>query len=61
MPILSALAALGLIYFLHVGSIQFLGIPLPWFGFVVWLIVGFAIYLGYGRKHSTVGLDARPS
>jgi APA family basic amino acid/polyamine antiporter len=54
-PLLSAATALGLIYYLHEGSAKVFGIiPLPWFGFVVWLIIGMGIYLGYGRHHSTV-------
>jgi APA family basic amino acid/polyamine antiporter len=58
-PILSTLSALGLIYYLHVGSRTVWGIPLPWLGFVVWLVVGLVIYFGYGRNHSTVGTDAK--
>ncbi len=53
-PLLSAATALFLIYYLREGSTQVFGIPLPWFGFVVWLIIGMVIYLGYGRSHSTV-------
>ena len=56
-PVLSALTALFLIYYLKEGSPRQWGIPLPWFGFVVWLIIGFAIYFGYGRRHSTVGIE----
>jgi basic amino acid/polyamine antiporter, APA family len=57
-PILSALTAFGLIYYLHVGSRTVWGIPLPWLGFVVWLIIGLGIYFGYGRNHSAVGEKA---
>jgi hypothetical protein len=33
-----------------------LGLPLlAWMGFVVWLIVGLAIYFMYGNKRSLVG------
>jgi APA family basic amino acid/polyamine antiporter len=53
-PTLSALTAVALIIFLGFKSDRFLGIPLPWFGFVVWLIIGMGIYLGYGRGHSAV-------
>jgi APA family basic amino acid/polyamine antiporter len=53
-PLLSAATALFLIYYLREGSTHVFGVPLPWFGFVVWLVIGMAIYLGYGRTHSTV-------
>jgi basic amino acid/polyamine antiporter, APA family len=33
------------------------GIPLPWFGFIVWLLIGMVIYFLYSRSHSNVGLD----
>jgi APA family basic amino acid/polyamine antiporter len=55
-PVLSALTALFLIFYLKEGSARFAGMPLPWFGFLVWLVVGLGIYLGYGRRHSTVGI-----
>ncbi len=53
-PILSAIAALGLIGFLWIGPHLF-GVPIAWLGFVVWMIIGFAVYYGYGKAHSTVG------
>ena len=56
-PALSAITALFLIFYLKVGSERFYGIPLPWFGFVVWLLLGLCIYLGYGRRNSTVGSE----
>jgi len=34
-----------------------LGMPLPIFGFLVWLVVGLLIYFAYSRSHSTVGKD----
>ena len=34
-----------------------LGIPLPWFGFLAWMIIGLAFYFAYSRSHSTVGKD----
>jgi APA family basic amino acid/polyamine antiporter len=45
-PILSVVCCLGLM----------LGLPLlAWMGFVVWLIVGLAIYFMYGNKRSLLG------
>ena len=58
-PVLSAVAAFGLILFLKVGNPAIWGFfPLPWLGFIVWLIVGLVLYFSYGRSHSTVGKDA---
>jgi len=58
-PVLSAVAAFGLILFLKVGSPAIWGFfPQPWLGFIVWLIVGLVLYYSYGRSHSTVGKDA---
>ena len=45
-PILIALANLWLMVNLSV---------LTWIRFVVWLIVGFAIYFGYGYRHARLG------
>jgi APA family basic amino acid/polyamine antiporter len=28
-----------------------------WLRFVVWLVIGFAVYFGYSRSHSRVGRD----
>jgi APA family basic amino acid/polyamine antiporter len=56
-PILSALASFGLIVSLMFGSPTVFGIPVPWFGFILWLIIGMVLYLGYGRRHSEVALN----
>jgi APA family basic amino acid/polyamine antiporter len=56
-PALSALTALGLIWSLQYGSPLWFGVPAPWLGFIVWLIVGLVIYYAYSRSHSTVGKD----
>ncbi|HET9097769.1 MAG TPA: amino acid permease [Candidatus Baltobacteraceae bacterium] len=57
-PILSALTALGLIYYLKVGNPLLWGFfPLVWFWFIVWLVIGLIFYYSYGRKKSTVALQ----
>ena len=56
-PILSAITALGLIYYLRIGNPLFYGIPIVWFWFVVWLVIGLVFYFSYGRKKSTVALQ----
>ncbi len=56
-PVLSAVTAAFLIFSLQYGSPQWFGIPAPWFGFIVWLIVGLVIYFAYSRSHSTVGKE----
>jgi APA family basic amino acid/polyamine antiporter len=56
-PVLSAVTALGLIYFLKEGNPLVWGFfPLVWLGFVIWLVVGLTFYFLYGRGRSTVGL-----
>jgi APA family basic amino acid/polyamine antiporter len=56
-PVLSAVTALGLIYYLKVGNPLFYGIPIVWFWFVVWMIIGLVFYAIYGRRKSTVALQ----
>ena len=54
-PIMSAVSAFALIVLgplLSTGIGHIWGIPLPWFGFVVWLLIGLPIYFAYGRSHS---------
>jgi basic amino acid/polyamine antiporter, APA family len=46
LPILSALLCLYLATNLSVAT---------WLRFVVWLLIGLVLYLGYGRRHSRVG------
>jgi APA family basic amino acid/polyamine antiporter len=49
-PILGILISLGLM----------LGLPIQtWLRLFVWLVIGMAIYLGYGRRHSKVALAAK--
>lgn len=57
-PILSAITALGLIYYLKVGNPIVWGFfPLVWLAFLIWLGVGLIFYFAYGRRKSTVALD----
>ena len=57
-PVLSAVTAAGLIYYLKVGNPLLWGFfPLVWFAFIVWFLIGLAFYLSYGRRKSTVALQ----
>lgn len=58
-PVLSALTALSLMYFLKYGNPTVFGVPIAWLGFVVWLAIGLVFYLAHGRSHSTVSQDPR--
>jgi APA family basic amino acid/polyamine antiporter len=58
-PVLSAVTALFLIYFLKEGNPLVWGFfPLVWLGFLIWLVVGLLFYFSWGRQHSTVSLSA---
>ncbi|HZO93198.1 MAG TPA: amino acid permease [Candidatus Baltobacteraceae bacterium] len=57
-PVLSAVSALVLIYFLKVGNPVVWGFfPLVWLAFLIWLVVGLIFYFSYGRRKSTVALQ----
>jgi APA family basic amino acid/polyamine antiporter len=58
-PTLSAVCAFALLLapFADQGVGHILGIPLPWFGFIVWLLIGLIVYFAYSRSHSKVGRD----
>jgi APA family basic amino acid/polyamine antiporter len=57
-PVLSAITALFLIYFLKVGNPLVWGFfPLVWLGFLIWLVIGLIFYFSYGRHKSTVALE----
>jgi APA family basic amino acid/polyamine antiporter len=57
-PVLSAVTALFLIYFLRQGNPLVWGFfPLVWLGFVIWLVVGLIFYFCYGRHQSTIALE----
>jgi len=57
-PILSAITALGLIYYLRIGNPVAWGFfPIVWLWFLIWLVVGLIFYFLYGRNKSTVALE----
>jgi APA family basic amino acid/polyamine antiporter len=57
-PVLSAVTALFLIYFLKQGNPVVWGFfPLVWLGFLIWLTAGLIFYFSYGRHKSTVALE----
>lgn len=47
-PVVPALAVLGCVALATTLA------PLTWLWFAVWLVIGTGIYLGYGRRHSTL-------
>jgi basic amino acid/polyamine antiporter, APA family len=57
-PILSAVTALGLIFYLKVGNPLAWGFfPIVWLWFLIWLVIGLVFYFSYGRNKSTVALQ----
>jgi APA family basic amino acid/polyamine antiporter len=57
-PVLSALTALCLMYYLRFGNPLVWGFfPLVWLAFLIWLVVGLILYTTYGRHKSTVALQ----
>lgn len=56
-PIVSAIASIGLMFSLKFGSPNILGVPMPWFGLVVWLAIGLTMYAFYGRGKSAIALE----
>jgi basic amino acid/polyamine antiporter, APA family len=58
-PTISAVLAFLLLLapFVDEGVGHVLGIPLPWFGFIVWLLIGMVIYFLYSRNASIVGKE----
>jgi basic amino acid/polyamine antiporter, APA family len=57
-PILAAISALFLMYFLKVGNPLVWGFfPLVWLAFLIWFAVGLIFYFSYGRRKSTVALQ----
>jgi len=57
-PVLSAVTALGLIYYLKVGNPVAWGFfPIVWLWFLIWMVVGLIFYFSYGRYKSTVALS----
>jgi basic amino acid/polyamine antiporter, APA family len=58
-PVLAAISALVLIYFLKEGNPLVWGFfPLVWLAFLVWLVAGLIFYFSYGRTKSTVALES---
>lgn len=58
LPILSAVTALGLIFYLKVGNPLVWGFfPLVWLWYLIWLVAGLAFYFLYGRNKSTLALE----
>jgi hypothetical protein len=56
--VLSALTALGLIYYLKVGNPVAWGFfPIVWLWFLIWLALGLVFYYAYGRHKSTVAIE----
>jgi basic amino acid/polyamine antiporter, APA family len=57
-PVLSALTALSLMYFLRFGNPLIWGFfPFVWLSFIIWLLIGLVFYFAYGRHKSTVALQ----
>jgi basic amino acid/polyamine antiporter, APA family len=57
-PVLLAISACFLIYFLKVGNPVVWGFfPLVWLAFLIWFIVGLMLYFSYGRRKSTLALQ----
>jgi basic amino acid/polyamine antiporter, APA family len=48
-PVLPAVSALACLYLMTNLSVE------TWLRFLAWLVIGLAIYLGYGRRRSRVG------
>ncbi|MDP9110501.1 MAG: amino acid permease, partial [Candidatus Eremiobacteraeota bacterium] len=55
-PVLSAVTALGLMYYLRYGNPTLFGVPIAWLGFIIWLLIGLGFYYAYGRTHSNVAV-----
>jgi len=57
-PVLSAITALGLIYYLRVGNPVVWGFfPIVWLWFLIWMVIGLVFYYSYGRHKSTVAIE----
>ena len=51
-PAASLIAAVSFMYYLRYGNSTVAGIPLPWLGFALWLLIGLCVYFSYGRRKS---------
>ena len=57
-PILAAISALVMMYFLKMGNPMVWGFfPIAWLGFIIWFVVGLLFYFAYGRNKSTIALE----
>jgi APA family basic amino acid/polyamine antiporter len=57
-PLVPYVPAAGILVFL----LLMVSLPLDtWIRLVVWLLIGFAVYFGYGIRHSRLRADARGS
>ena len=56
-PVLAALSALIMMYYLKNGNPVVWGIPIAWLGFIIWFAAGLIFYFSYGRNKSTVALE----
>ncbi|HEY5341473.1 MAG TPA: amino acid permease, partial [Candidatus Aquilonibacter sp.] len=57
-PILAAVSALFLIYYLKFNNPLVWGFfPLVWLVFLAWLVIGLVFYFAYGRRMSTIAVD----
>ena len=56
-PMVPLIATLGII---TCGAMIYGLGPTNWLRLVIWLLIGFVFYFGYGRKHSLLNTEAKP-
>jgi APA family basic amino acid/polyamine antiporter len=57
--VLAALTSIFLMIFLGYRSPLWLHVPAPWLAWIVWLAIGYVLYLAYGSRRSTMAADER--